>query len=79
MNFGAFEMTSVCVSVAIRRSKERCPRMQLMTSGMFNDTIIEVLVHCFNGRPLSALGRLVGVGKTARLGGPAVDDEELTC
>lgn len=53
--------------------------LQLMTSGMFNDTIIETLVHMFNGRPFSAMARLVGCGKKERLGGPAVDDADLEC
>lgn len=51
--------------------------LQLMTSGMFTDMTIETLVHLFNGRPCAAAARLVGCGKTARLGGPAVDDEDL--
>lgn len=53
--------------------------LQLMTSNMFNDTIIEILLHLFNGKPFSAIGRLFGIGKTSRIGGPAVDDSELEC
>ena len=49
--------------------------LQLMTGGMFNDTIVEFLVHLFNGRLISALMRLCGFGKVSRSMG--YDEEEV--
>ena len=40
--------------------------LQLMTGGMFTDTIVEALVHLFNGRLLSAFLRFFGIGKVSR-------------
>ena len=50
--------------------------LQLMTGNMFNDKIVEFLLHVFNGRYCSAVLRLCGVGRADLYREAYLDDDE---